>query len=88
MGAIGIARTIAYSVIAGEPIYVEPSKRFLENWEKEPGEPHSSYHEYLFKLVGIKNLLFTDSARGIADGRHQYLRGYFERLGKEMRGEL
>lgn len=88
LGAIGVARTIAYAVVAGQPIYAEPSRRFLESGEKEDREPHSAYHEHLFKLVKIKERLFTDSARNIASQRHQYLCSYFKRLGKEVRGEL
>ena len=49
IGAVGVARTIAFDVVVNQPIYTEPSERFLATGEKEPGEPHSSYHEYLFK---------------------------------------
>lgn len=87
LGAIGVARTIAFDVVVGAPVYVEPSERFLRTGEKEPGEAHSSYHEYLFKLRKIKDMLFTQQAREIAEGRHQYIAEFFERLGAELRGE-
>jgi uncharacterized protein len=87
IGAIGVARTIAYDVVVSQPIYIEPSPRFLESGEKEPGEAHSSYHEYLFKLIKIKDRLYTRAAKDIADERHKFLVEYFERLAAEERGE-
>jgi uncharacterized protein len=87
LGAIGVVRVIAYSTVVGDPFYVEPSQRFLESGELEPGEPHSSYHEYLFKLCKIKDRLYTPEARRIAEGRHRFLEEFFQLLGAEMRGE-
>jgi len=87
IGAVGVARTIAFDVVVNQPIYAEPSERFLDTGEKEPGEPHSSYHEYLFKLSKIKDRLFTKTAQELAVERHRFLDEYFERLGAEERGE-
>jgi uncharacterized protein len=87
IGAIGIARTIAFDVVVNQPIYAEPSPQFIESGMKEPGEPHSSYHEYLFKLSKIKDRLFTATARALAEDRHKFMAEYFNRLGAEERGE-
>lgn len=87
LGAIGAARTIAYAVLDGQPVYAEPSERFLETGEKEPGEPHSSYHEFIFKLSKVKDRLFTPTARALAAGRHQFLVEFYERLQAEQSGE-
>ena len=87
IGAVGVARTIAFDVVVNQPIYVEPSQRFIETGEKEPGEPHSSYHEYLFKLSKIKDRLFTKTARDLAEERHRFMEEFFDRLGAEERGE-
>lgn len=87
IGAVGVARTIAFDVVVKQPFYAEPSQRFLETGEKEPGEPHSSFHEYLFKLSKIKDLLFTNTARELAAERHKFMAEYFDRLGAEERGE-
>lgn len=86
IGAFGIARTIAYDVVVGQPIYSPPSDRFLRTGEKEPDEPHSSYHEYLFKLSKIKDRLYTETARALAEERHRFLMEFFERLADEDRG--
>jgi uncharacterized protein len=87
LGAIGVARTIGYAVQAGQPIYAEPSKQFIENGVKQPGEPHSSYHEYLFKLRKVKARLFTTSAIQIAEARDAFLTKFYEQLGAEFRAE-
>jgi len=87
LGAIGAARTVAYATLNHQPFYAQPSKRFIESGEKEPGEPHSAYHEYLYKLRKIKGLLFTPSARALAAERDAYLEGFFQQLAAELSGE-
>jgi uncharacterized protein len=88
IGAIGVVRTVAYDVIVGQPIFAEPSPRFLETGLKEADEPHSSYHEFLFKLIKVKDLLHTYAARAIAEDRHRFLVDFFNRLAAEERGEI
>ncbi len=87
LGAIGVARTIAYAALNNQPFYAQPSQQFLDTGEKQPGEPHSSYHEYLFKLRKIKDRLFTQAARQLANERDSYLREYFIRYAAEAAGE-
>ena len=86
LGAIGACRTAAYAALANQPFFAVPSRRFLATGEEEPGEPHSSYHEFLFKLSRIKDRLFTPTARAIAEERHVYLRAFFDRLQEEWVG--
>lgn len=87
LGAIGVARTVGYAAMNNQPFYAVPSAGFIERGEKEPGEPHSAYHEYLFKLRKIKSALFTATAREIAEERDAYLREYFKQLAAELAGE-
>lgn len=87
LGAIGVARTIGYAVQAGQPIYAEPSEQFIENGVKQPNEPHSSYHEYLFKLRKVKARLFTANAIKMAEARDSFLTQFYEQLGAEIRAE-
>ena len=88
LGAIGVARVVAYAVLNRQPIYAQPSERFLASGEKEPGELHSAYHEFLFKLVKIKGRLFTSEARQIAVEREVYLAEFFRRLAAETEGKI
>jgi uncharacterized protein len=87
LGAIGAARTMAYAALAGEPLTGEPSAQFRTTLHKEPGEPHTPYHEFLFKLSRVKDRLHTATARAIAAERHQYLSDFFDRLHSEIKGE-
>jgi uncharacterized protein len=87
LGAIGVARTIGYAVQASQPIYAEPSEQFLSEGVKQPGEPHSSYHEYLFKLSKVKDRLFTSSAQHIAAARDAFLTAFYEQLQSEIHAE-
>jgi uncharacterized protein len=87
IGAIGVARAIAYATLAGTPVFNEPSKLFLTTGEKEPGELHSAYHEFVFKLSHIRERLLTTSGRLLAEQRHQFIVTFFEQLASEERGE-
>ena len=86
MGAFGAARTIGYALQAGAPIYAAPSKRFLAEGATEEGEPHSAYHEYLFKLRRVRERLYTEPARVIGERRHQVLCAFFDQLAAEAEG--
>jgi uncharacterized protein len=83
VGAFGVARTIGYALQAGQPIYAKPSTRFMERGEEEPDEPHSAYHEYLFKLRNVKARLYTKPAKEIAKSRHELLCAFFDQLAEE-----
>jgi uncharacterized protein len=87
LGAIGAARTIAYAALDGEPAYAEPSEQFIQTGKKIPGEPHSSYHEFLFKLQNVKSRMFTKTGKALAKARHTYLVQFYEQLQAEVRGE-
>jgi uncharacterized protein len=88
IGAIGVARAIAFSVKSGSPIYTQPTEQFEKTGQKEPGEAHSAYHEYLFKLRRLKERLYTPTGRVIAEERHHFMKEYFNRLFSELKGEF
>ncbi len=78
IGAVGIARAIAYAVRAGQPLYPLPSRRFIETGQKETGEHHSPYHEFLHKLRLIKERLFTETGKRMAESRHEAMVLFFQ----------
>ncbi|MGH2605536.1 MAG: HD domain-containing protein [Anaerolineales bacterium] len=86
LGAFGIARTLGYATQAGQPAYAAPSKQFREQGAAEPGEPHSAYHEYLFKLRRVAERLHTEPARRMAQERRRLLDAFFEQLAREAEG--
>jgi uncharacterized protein len=56
LGAIGAVRVVVYAALAGTPTYAAPSPQFLETSKEIPGELHSAYHEYLFKLRNVEKV--------------------------------
>ncbi len=86
LGAIGAARAIGYAALANTPWYYPPSEHFIETGKEIEGEPHSAYHEHLFKLRKVRERMFTVAARAIAEGRLKYLDGFFEKLIEEWNG--
>ena len=87
IGAIGVVRALAYAFQVKKPAYAAPSKEFLQSGEKIPGEPHSAFHEYLFKLKNISKTLNTKTAKQIAINRQEFLNGFFEELADEMKNK-
>lgn len=87
-GAFGTARTLGYALQAGQPFFAEPSETFQRTGEPEPGEPHSAYHEYLFKLRHVRERLYTEPGRRMAAQRHRVLETFFDQLAAEARGEV
>ena len=84
IGAIGAVRAIAYAVLDAQNLFVPPSKKFTQTGEKEPGEPHTPYHEHLFKLSKLKGRMFTRTGKIYAQARHNYLEGFFTQLHTEL----
>lgn len=87
MGAIGVVRAIAYAVQDGQDLYAPPSERFLKSHVKETGEPHTPYHEYLYKLQNLKDRMYTRSGRAMAQIRHEAMRAFFEQFQAELQSE-
>jgi uncharacterized protein len=86
LGAIGVARTLGYAIKIGTLFFSEPSEKFLTTGQEMAGETHSAYHEYLYKLCKISNLLYTTTARHLAEGRQRFLNQFFDELMAECRG--
>ena len=78
IGAVGVARAVAYAVQAGMDVYAPPSDHYLSTGELAPGESQTVAHEYLFKLRHIKDRMFTATGRSLAAKRHELMVQFFE----------
>jgi len=87
LGAIGAIRVVVYAALAGTPFVAQPSEQFLSTGREVPGEQHSAYHEYLFKLRKIQDRLFTPTAKKLALERSKYLDDFFVQLLAEVKGD-
>jgi uncharacterized protein len=83
IGAVGVARAIAYAVNAGQPPFAQVSQRFRETGELEDGEPHSACHEFVVKLSKLRDRMQTQTGRLLAEERHRFMVDFFERLEQE-----
>ncbi len=88
IGAIGIARTFAYGGHAGRSMYDPDLAPSLHSTfeEYKQSKSHTINHFYE-KLLLVKDRLNTESARSLAEARHQYMASFLEQFYAEWRGE-
>lgn len=84
IGAVGVARAFAYAGRHGMPLWGAVSKDYRPG---ESEEVHTPHHEFEVKLKQIKDRLYTDSGRRMAEARHRVMVAFFEQIAAEMRGE-
>jgi uncharacterized protein len=88
IGAIGIARAFAYGGKKGQPIY-DPSVKVrdemsLEEYRKGKS---TSIHHFYEKLLKLKDLLNTESARKMAESRQHMMGTFLEQFYQEWDGQ-
>jgi uncharacterized protein len=81
-GTLGIARTLAYEGIVGEPLYSLDAKGHVLSGEGD-AEP-SFFQEYNWKLKKVYGTFYTDKARRLAEGRKQASIDFYERMREEV----
>ncbi len=89
MGAIGIARAFAYGGSRGRKIY-DPEITPLVNMSKEEyrqNQNSTSINHFYEKLLLIKDMMNTDTARKIAEHRQAVMEEYLEEFMAEWEGE-
>lgn len=88
IGAIGISRVFAYSGAKARPIH-DPNVQAREQLTAEEyrnGRDTAINHFYE-KLLKLKDLMNTDSAKRLAAERHQFMEQYLERFYREWEGQ-
>lgn len=87
LGAIGIARTFAYSGWKGQAMYdpeLPPRTAMTpEEYRKGKSTAYNHFHE---KLLKLKSLMNTEEARQLAESRHRYMEAFLERFEAEWDG--
>ncbi len=87
IGAIGIARAYAVSGALNQRLYGPVSSDAVATRDQRNSH-HSAVAEFAVKLSKVRELMYTETARQIAEERHQYMVEFFRRLEQEVRGEL
>lgn len=85
IGAIGIGRDFMFAAEIGAEFH---DKDVIPSKEKFYTKKDSAYHHYLISLQFIKDKLQTKEGKRIGKERHQYMVDFFDRLNKEVDGEL
>ena len=86
IGAIGVARAIAYSATHGHRLWSEPLSAINPQNTPPSGIDYSPSHEFIYKLARLQDQLITPTARLLAEHRHQVMVEFFQRLDAEVLG--
>ncbi len=97
LGSIGVARLFMFSGQHGTKMFIETS---VDQYIKDNlmgGDPsgrikeitgHSPNLEFEVKLKSMADRLYTPKSKKIALDRINFMKDFFDRMGKEMKGEL
>jgi uncharacterized protein len=87
IGAIGIARAFAYGGHKGREIYnpgIKPEHhKSFEQYKNSQSPTLNHFHE---KLLLLKDLMNTGTARKMAEEKHAFMENFLERFFKEWKG--
>lgn len=87
LGAIGIARTFAYGGNRNRVIYNPEEKPLLEmTKEQYVNHKGTSINHFYEKLLKLKDLMNTDTARKIAQERHEFMKTFLKQFYAEWDG--
>ena len=87
IGAIGIARTFMYAGAKGHAMYDEglSVRETMTEHEYRKGKSTAVHHFYE-KLLKLKDLMNTDTAKRLAEERHEYMERFLQQFMKEWNG--
>lgn len=87
IGAIGIARAFAYGGHKGSMIHNPDQEPWLhESFDDYKSRPGTTINHFSEKLLLLRDLMNTASARHIADERHRVMETFLDRFHAEWEG--
>lgn len=85
IGAVGIGRAFLFAGEVGAYLHsVDVDVEKTEPYTKED----TAYREFVVKLRKIKDKMLTEEGRRIAEERHAFMEEFFDRLNKEIDGNI
>lgn len=88
VGAIGIARTFAYGGAKGRTMYdPEISPELHESFEQYKSNDSPTINHFFEKLLLLKDLMNTETAKEIAKDRHRVMEEYLKNFFDEWEGK-
>jgi len=86
IGAIGLGRAFQFSGEVGSKLH-NSDITYIED-TKEYSADDTAWREFCVKLKKVKDSMFTREGKRIAQSRHKFMVDFFERLEKEVKGEI
>lgn len=85
IGAVGIGRAFLFAGEVGAKLH----NRNIDIHKTKPyTREDTAYREYIFKLRKIKNIMQTKTGKKMAEKRHRFMVQFFDRLNREVNGEI
>jgi uncharacterized protein len=85
IGAIGIGRAFVFAGETGSRVH---NKNIDVNKAENYGINDTAYREFLLKLSKVKERLLTAESRAMAEERHRFMELFFDRINREVEGEI
>ena len=87
IGAVGIARAFAYGGHKGREIYnPEIKPEHHDSFEQYKNSESTTINHFYEKLLLLKDLMNTETAKNMAEGRHAFMEVFLKRFFKECKG--
>lgn len=86
IGAIGVARAIAYGASHGHRLWSQPLDQIDAGDPPPAGADYTPSHEFVYKLARIAERLITPTARTLAAERHAVMAAFFRQMDQEVQG--
>jgi uncharacterized protein len=84
IGAIGIGRSFHFAGRIGARVHNNDDEALAsDSYSRED----SAYREYLVKLRHVRERMLTSEGHRMAEHRHAFMVGFFDRLNREVAGE-
>ena len=85
IGAVGIGRAFYFANEVGAKLHnpdidIENSKPYSQD--------DTAFREFKIKLKNVKDQMFTDIGKHLAEERHNFMIDFFNRLNREVKGEI
>ena len=89
IGAIGIARTFAYGGSHKTPMHI-PNMQYKENMSAEEYYQNvgTTINHFYEKLLKLKDLMNTETAKKMAEHRHKYMQDFLSEFYDEWEGKI